>query len=409
MTLANDQFFTLTIECGRHGGVFQRLAPGDHKLGSSADCDIVLSDPGIEAEHLKLRLGQHRVRERLTVQAMDGSVAVGSRTFSPGQEIVSALPVRLTVSGVEFCLRPSARGERRKALMEGMTASALAVAAFVVGLNLFSQQGDPVTDDAVAMRGTQEPDDRLFWAETARAIPPTVPSPIADLEPKLPARGSPNELAAESASEKPVPADLSPIATDRFAKMQEIVARTAQRSGGRLEIQPVAPEAYRLTGYLPTRVQLRDLVQGLKEEVSGLRRIETLVVTVDGAAEALRRRLMETGLDAWVQVSSDEGAVVATGEVKGDEAATWRAVLRWFDERFGRDLVLDGKVGVSDDPAAPPLSIRAVWTGTAPYIIAGNGRKYVEGTLLDSGWTIEQIEREFILLSRRGETLRLKL
>ena len=155
--------------------------------------------------------------------------------------------------------------------------------------------------------------------------------------------------------------------------------------------------------------QLRSLVGELKREVPDLERIETLVVTVEGAAEDLRGRLAAAGLDGRVKASVSGGTIVAEGKIRNEQEATWREVYRWFDERFGRDLVLDSRVAVIDEPDAPPLSIRAVWAGPSPYVIAGNGQKYVEGTLLDSGWVIERIAQQFIELSREGEKLRLML
>ena len=390
MSDSNDQHFVLNIECGLHGGVFQRLAPGHYTLGSSADCDIVLSDPGIAAQHVTLQLGDVGLKGRLAVRPLNGNVAVGSRDFAPGEEIVSGLPVRLALAGVEICLQPTAQQERRKAWMEGIAASVLAVAAFAFGWNLVSPESEGPAAETLAIEGSAGPLGNSFQEGTAAAMAAS--------------RGRSPSVDAERLVEAP-----DALAEPGFERIQDMVAQVAQRSGGRLEVERVEVDVYRLTGYLPTRAQLQGLVQQVKREAAGLRRIETLVVTVEGAAEALRRHLAKRGLDAWVQVTTGEGAVVASGEIKGDQATDWRAALRWFDERFGRDLVFDAKVRVTDGPSGPPLSIRAVWTGTAPYIIAGNGRKYVEGTLLDSGWTIDKIEREYIVLSRQGETLRLKL
>ncbi|MCG8593593.1 MAG: type III secretion system inner membrane ring subunit SctD [Kiloniellales bacterium] len=400
MNDTRDQRFVLNIECGRHGGVFQRLAPGSYTLGSSADCDIVLSDPGIAAEHAKLSLGNLGLlgdlglKGRLTVQPLNGDVAVGSRDFSPGQEIVSGLPVRLSLAGIEIRLEPTAQQERRKAWMEGIAASLLAAVAFAFGLNLFSAESEAPSAEIAA---TEDPAGRLpetFWKEAPAGAVPT----------KIVSSG----LSQAGDGRAPVEA-AEPLAEPGFERIRDIVAQIARRNGGRLEIERVSADVYRLTGYLPRREQLQGLVQEVKQEAAGLRRLETLVVTVEGAAEALRRQLATTGLDAAVRVTTGAGAVVASGEIKSDQAADWRAALKWFDRRFGRDLVFDANVRVTDGPSGPPLSIRAVWTGAAPYVIAGNGRKYVEGTLLDSGWTIEKIEREYIVLSRQGETLRLKL
>ena len=140
-----------------------------------------------------------------------------------------------------------------------------------------------------------------------------------------------------------------------------------------------------------------------------LRLIETEVVTLDFAIDTLRTRLSASGLGERLEVSAGEGTVVAAGEIKEDHIAAWRSIQGWFDERFGRDMVLDSRVTLRKEPEGPPLSVRAIWTGDSPYIIASNGQKYSEGSVLDSGWRIVRIRPDTLELSRKGETLHLAL
>ena len=392
MSGIEDGFFTLIVECGRHGGVLQRLAPGRYTLGSDPEADFVLSDPGVAAAHVVLELAATGLHGRLTVRPEGGTVSVGSREFSPGSEITSSLPVAIRLAGIGIAFQAPESLNRRRSWIQGGAAAIAggALAAFAT-LSLLPT-GEAPRDDFAA--GPEWAADRSIGLP-AVAPPPKLADPTADLAAEF--DGSPSSG----------PSDVD--TQERLRRLRDLVARTASHVGGRVDVVEIDPESFRLVGYLPKQNELEILIKDIEQEIDDLRRIETRVVTVDAAAEALRRRLDNAGLADRVEVAPGNGKVTVTGEIDDERAPAWSAAQQWFDQRFGRHIVLDGRVAARRGPPGPPLSIRAVWTGDAPYVIAGNGQKYIEGALLDSGWKIEKIERDVIVLSRQGETLRLAL
>ncbi len=81
----------------------------------------------------------------------------------------------------------------------------------------------------------------------------------------------------------------------------------------------------------------------------------------------------------------------------------WREAQRWFDARFGGSAVLVDLVAAS--AAAPPLAIQAVWSGPDPYIIDGAGQKLFPGALLRTGWTLDRVEPDRVIIRRGSQTL----
>ena len=72
----------------------------------------------------------------------------------------------------------------------------------------------------------------------------------------------------------------------------------------------------------------------------------------------------------------------------------------------GDTLMLNGKeVRLSGVDA--PEGDQACLKDGKPYVVAADGVRYYEGAVLESGWTIQSIDADRILLSRDGQTMAL--
>ncbi len=119
--------------------------------------------------------------------------------------------------------------------------------------------------------------------------------------------------------------------------------------------------------------------------------------------EDLRRRLDEAGLSGITLAALQDASVEARGDIMPSQVPAWREVQRWFDARFGGGAVLVDLVAAS--AAAPPLAIQAVWSGPDPYIIDGAGQKLFPGALLRTGWTLDRVEPDRVIIRRGSQTL----
>jgi hypothetical protein len=128
--------------------------------------------------------------------------------------------------------------------------------------------------------------------------------------------------------------------------------------------------------------------------------------TVKQAAEDLDSRLHAAGIQS-VRVSAEDQHVTAQGRLSDGQTAKWGAIQRWFDETYGSQVVLAANVAVGALAGGPLLRLQSVWYGDRPYIIADNGAHYYEGGVLDSGWVVQRISDERVVLSKDNETFAL--
>src|SRR5688500_6158356 len=85
--------FVLESTAGFHRGVRLELEPGDIRIGSTPDADIVLRDAGIAAEHAILRVG----RGSIDLHAVGGEVRVGEEVIASGYGCALQTPIDLTI------------------------------------------------------------------------------------------------------------------------------------------------------------------------------------------------------------------------------------------------------------------------------------------------------------------------
>jgi type III secretion system YscD/HrpQ family protein len=96
--VAHDRW-TLAVFDGTHAGARVALLPRSWSLlGSSPDCDFVLRDAGVHAHHLVLAIED----ERVTLRALEGTVAVDGKTLAPGATLDLHAAATFELAGVRF-------------------------------------------------------------------------------------------------------------------------------------------------------------------------------------------------------------------------------------------------------------------------------------------------------------------
>lgn len=127
------------------------------------------------------------------------------------------------------------------------------------------------------------------------------------------------------------------------------------------------------------------------------------------AVSVLGARLQEAGLGDRVTVSPGSGAVIAEGVLPAADMSRWADQQVWFDGRYKGTLSLVSRVRLAGAEEVPNLKVSAVSTGATPYIITSNGDRFVEGAVVDGGWTIEKILADRVILSRGGKRVEVAL
>lgn len=128
---------------------------------------------------------------------------------------------------------------------------------------------------------------------------------------------------------------------------------------------------------------------------------------VEEAARELKDYLGKTGMTGRVNIQAAGLVINVSGGLLPEQKTDWLQARVWFDQTFRGRFVLVDQLRFEPGAAAPQLAIQAIWAGPGAYVIGGDGEKYGEGATLPGGWQIEQIAREQIVVSRRGERLSL--
>jgi hypothetical protein len=126
--------------------------------------------------------------------------------------------------------------------------------------------------------------------------------------------------------------------------------------------------------------------------------------TVKQAADDLEGRLRSAGVHG-VRITTENQRISATGRLTAAHSVQWAAIQRWFDEKYGSSVVLTANVALGQ--SGPLLRLQSVWYGERPYIIADNGSHYYEGSVLESGWIVQSISNDSLLLRKDDETFAL--
>lgn len=121
---AAEQTVGVMIEGGLHEGARLSLDAGSYRIGSAADCDIILHDDGVATRHALLRV----VEGEIHLEAVGGSVALDPerrRVLPAGSGVKPALPATIWIGQARLRLTG------RAAARSGMRGTAIAASGLL--------------------------------------------------------------------------------------------------------------------------------------------------------------------------------------------------------------------------------------------------------------------------------------
>ncbi len=130
-------------------------------------------------------------------------------------------------------------------------------------------------------------------------------------------------------------------------------------------------------------------------------------VPIAKAVETLRARAEDSGLLTQLEIEPAGDAIAVRGTLMEDQMAAWQRIRQDFDASFGNGYAFDSRINTVTSMARPQLDLQAIWAGYPAYVITSTGERLSEGDRLTSGWTIEKIERNRVVLTRDDQRLAL--
>lgn len=411
----------LKLIAGPNAGAEIALAPGTHTIGRTLACDIVLSDDAVAERHVRVQVGDAGVE----VRALDARVHVnGVPVPQDGQPLTVNDVVMVGVT--QFCVGPSGSAWPKPGL-PGMLPAAQAGRA---PARESSSKPAPAVRPARAWQVFSSAVVGMllvsgFFVFSQGNTKP-VPLPTAKLEDQLQSAihqlGLPNvdvitedggglqvrgyvEHAAQRREVEDLLRRLKISAQQRLWVNDELVAAARQvlraLNMDQIEISAPAPGALAIKGYVVSRQAWARARALLTRDIPGIRSIDDQgLQTLHARVVALREIFARHDLQDKLTVQAAGAQLRVTGALSAEELPDWEAARREYTAAFGPRPAIRSEV--RDTGKIIDLAIKGVSIGATAYVVAKDGRKYMEGAHLGHGYYIERIERGRILLRREG-------
>ncbi|WP_257282266.1 type III secretion system inner membrane ring subunit SctD [Endozoicomonas sp. ISHI1] len=178
-----------------------------------------------------------------------------------------------------------------------------------------------------------------------------------------------------------------------------------------------SPGSLVMTGYAPSSEELQKIIANLKQEVHGLVSIVDQVENQAGRLNTLKSMLREKGLSPRIHLIQKPNQITLEGHLLDDEQVyNLNDVVTRFRKQYGNQpqLRLATKTAgaparVVSTPLAPSLKIRSVSMGRVPFVTMDDGAKYLIGAKLANGYIIEDINLDYLLLSKGTDRIKYRL
>ncbi len=177
-----------------------------------------------------------------------------------------------------------------------------------------------------------------------------------------------------------------------------------------------SPGSLVMTGYVSSSEELNKIVSMLKQEVHGLVSVVDQVENQTGRVNTLKSMLREKGLAPRIHLIQKPGEITLEGHLLDDEQVyNLNNIVNTFRKRYGNRPELKlatknaGSPGKAVGPLSPSLSIKGVSMGRVPYVVMEDGVKYLMGAKLANGYIIEDINLEYLLLTKGTNRIKYRL
>ncbi|HYC38086.1 MAG TPA: type III secretion system inner membrane ring subunit SctD [Usitatibacter sp.] len=433
----------LRVLMGLQAGARMALADGRYVLGSGDAVDVVIAGPRVQQEHaaLVVRGGRATVAPlNGAVRLADGTPVTAETDLAPGQPldcdgawITVAAPGSAWPDAGEILLaraRPAeaapasataqasaAPGPAKKPAVEKPAMPAPQKPALPAGLWI------PVVAALVLLLASAG---WLWRAATA----PSPPAPVA-AKPKVDpvaARGAVirervaglglaekvgvqpsgsgwtlvGSVTDESERDKLrlALADLKPAPVLRVYTDDETAAMVSgiiARSGMPVRFAITGPGKGRLTVAAPNAEVAEQVAQAFREELGGVRELETEFITPATLVPSLQELVNRNGLGGRIRITpvgASSPHLLASGPVTNAELERWKDVVTEFGRRHGNFV----NVQTAFTRLAPtmPFTVRAVLDGENPQVLTADGHRIFEGGALRGYRLVAVRENELV-------------
>lgn len=409
------QKFTLKVLSGPHTGAELNLDSGSYSIGSHEGCDLVFNDTSLAQNHLQIILSDAGLAVRplaLPVYINGSEVSQGGATIND-LDIVTLGDTHFAVAGSEATWPasielPHINTKRNEPIIEKESNS------------FFSRQKFPIaigTIGLVILFGLNQPFSSKSIFESNETIIRKILSKQNQKHIEL--LSQPNGVvrltgyvdtseASDELNKALVSSKLKTIS--RIYSSDELLATSKQVLSALgysdLNINSIShdPGTVVLHGFVDTGAELRQLVETLNLDVTGLKKVDyAKVETLEQRLAELNSSIVDAALDKKLKAYSEGGSLIVSGVLSNVEYIQWDKIENSLQSQYADHASIINRIVKKHESIQ--LALRSVSIGNTAYLITKDGNKYIEGAYLDNGYMIKSIQPGVITLTKKNSDI----
>jgi hypothetical protein len=349
--------WALRVLGGVHAGAERKLhGSGMLIIGSSDDCDLIFTDPGVASHHCIVNYADGKV----TIRAMDADVRIDESVLHPGDPLAVAPFALIRIGGACFALGPH-WSERWQTLLDRV------------------EPAVPPQDEAGAAQAARRRSSRVATLGVALVL--------------LCASGAALLLAQHGSKPAPVTAP-APLRDAELASLLQGLGFS------HLQVDKQAGDKLAISGYVERDEDMATLRSKLDQR--GFANVVVEAKSGPRIAQDLRESLRMQNLHATTKWTGN-GNVEITGRF-GDEqplrAALASRTINDLNEKLRLKVAIKNLDPVSPSPAPVPDNkrIRRIVEGDDPYLEAVDKSVYYVNSKLPNGDTFLGLEEDSVVV-----------
>ncbi len=154
-------------------------------------------------------------------------------------------------------------------------------------------------------------------------------------------------------------------------------------------------------GFVSKTADWERVKASILNDVGGIRSIEESdFQTLDGYLAAFVQFIEKKGLSSRINATTDGKSVIVSGELTQPEIEKLKGLRQAFIDIQGDGPAI--VLNVTDVRDRIKLAIRSVSVGKVPFLVAKDGKKYMEGSSLGEKYFVKSIKSDHVVLTNNG-------
>lgn len=185
-----------------------------------------------------------------------------------------------------------------------------------------------------------------------------------------------------------------------MADSASMIARAMGEQGIKIKSGDTSGELV-AQGFVSKTAEWERIRAGILNDVSGIRVMtDSEIQSMDGYLAAFVQLVEKKGLSSRVKATTDGKSVIVKGELTQPEIGQLNELRQAFLDAHqdGPAIVLN----VTDVRDRIKLTIRSVSVGKVPFLVAKDGKKYMEGSALGDKYFVKSIKPDHVVLTNNG-------